>query len=101
MSSRNTCIYLGRELADYGFRDGHPFGPQRHDAFRDELLRRQLDRELGLQAPVAASLDRLRLFHTDDYIEKVRDYSISGRWMLARYTTSGSRVAPISSSPSA
>jgi acetoin utilization protein AcuC len=82
MSSRETCIYLGQALADYGFKDGHPFGPQRHNAFRDELLRLKLDRELAVQTPVAADLELLRLFHTDDYIDKVRDYSISGHGYL-------------------
>ena len=82
MSSRDTCIYLGQALADYGFKDGHPLGPRRHDAFRDELLRLELDRELTVQAPVAASLELLRLFHTDDYIDKVRDYSLSGHGYL-------------------
>jgi len=82
MSSRDTCIYLGQALANYGFKDGHPFGPLRHEAFQTELLRLGLDRELTLQTPVAASLDRLQLFHTDDYIDKVRDYSVSGHGYL-------------------
>ena len=82
MSSKDTCIYLGQALADYGFKDGHPFGPQRHDAFQTELLRLNLDKELVLQTPVAASHDRLQLFHTSDYIEKVRDYSVSGHGYL-------------------
>ena len=74
MSSTDTCIYLGQALADYGFKDGHPFGPQRHDAFQTELLRLGLDRKLTIHTPVAASLDRLQLFHTNDYIDKVRDF---------------------------
>ena len=78
MAHQDTCIYLGQELADYGFKDGHPFGPQRHDVFQAELIRLGLDRELSLQKPVAASTDRIQLFHTDDYIDKVRDYSRSG-----------------------
>jgi acetoin utilization protein AcuC len=78
MPSKDTCIYLGKALADYGFKDGHPFGPQRHDAFQTELIRRGLDRQLAIQAPVAASNDRIELFHTADYIDKVRDYSVSG-----------------------
>ncbi len=82
MSRKDTCIYLGQELADYGFKDGHPFGPQRHDVFKEELLRRGLDRELDAHKPVAASEDRIQLFHTDDYIEKVRDYSKSGHGYL-------------------
>ncbi len=78
MPSKDTCIYLGQALADYGFKDGHPFGPQRHDVFQAELIRQGLDKELALQTPVSASGDRIALFHTDDYIEKVRDYSVSG-----------------------
>ena len=46
------------------------------------MLRLGLDHELALQTPVAASLDRLQLFHTADYIEKVRDYSVSGHGYL-------------------
>ncbi len=82
MSNKETCIYLGQELADYGFKDGHPFGPQRHDVFKEELIRLGLDQQLALQKPVAASSDRIQLFHTDDYIEKVRDYSKSGHGYL-------------------
>ena len=71
MSSKDTCIYLGQALADYGFKDGHPFGPQRHDAFKAELIRQGLDKELAIQTPVAASSDRIALFHTADYLDKV------------------------------
>ena len=78
MPSTDTCIYLGQALADYGFKDGHPLGPERHDAFEAELLRRGLDRELEIQVPVAASRDRIALFHTNDYIDRVHDYSRSG-----------------------
>ncbi len=82
MAQKDACIYLGQELADYGFKDGHPFGPQRHDVFQAELIRLGLDRQLALQKPVAASLDRIQLFHTADYIDKVRDFSTSGHGYL-------------------
>jgi acetoin utilization protein AcuC len=78
MSQKDICIYLGQELADYGFKDGHPFGPQRHDVFQAELINQGLDKLLDIQQPVCASADRIELFHTSDYIEKVRDYSVSG-----------------------
>jgi acetoin utilization protein AcuC len=78
MTSKNTCVYLGQPLADYGFGDGHPFGPERHHVFQTELIRQGLDKPLDIQAPVTASLDRIELFHTSDYIEKVRDYSKFG-----------------------
>jgi acetoin utilization protein AcuC len=38
--------------------------------------------QLAIQAPVAASNDRIELFHTADYIDKVRDYSVSGHGYL-------------------
>ena len=82
MASKDTCIYLGQALADYGFKDGHPFGPQRHNAFEAELIRKRLDRQLVIQSPVAATADRIALFHTDDYIDKVRDYSVNGHGYL-------------------
>jgi acetoin utilization protein AcuC len=82
MPPKDTCIYLGQALADYGFKDGHPFGPQRHDVFQAELIRLGLDKQLAIQTPVSASSDRIHLFHTSDYIEKVRDYSVSGHGYL-------------------
>ncbi|MDJ0777288.1 MAG: acetoin utilization protein AcuC [Gammaproteobacteria bacterium] len=82
MAASDTCIYLGQALADYGFRDGHPLGPQRHDAFKTELLARGLDRQVVVQQPVAAGTDIIRLFHTADYVDRVRDFSGSGRGYL-------------------
>jgi len=82
MSRNNTCVYLGQELADYGFKDGHPFGPQRHDVFQAELLNRNLDKSLDILQPVKASRDLIELFHTSDYIEKVHDYSKLGNGYL-------------------
>ena len=82
MSRNNTCVYLGQELADYGFKDGHPFGPQRHDVFQAELLKRNLDKSLDILQPVKASRDLIELFHTSDYIEKVQDYSKLGNGYL-------------------
>jgi len=78
MTSKTTCVYLGQPLADYGFGDGHPFGPERHHVFQAELIRQGLDKPLDIQAPVTATPDLIELFHTSDYIEKVRDYSKFG-----------------------
>jgi len=82
MASKNTCVYLGQPLADYGFGDGHPFGPERHHVFQAELIRQGLDKPLDIQAPVRATPDLIELFHTSDYIEKVRDYSKFGNGYL-------------------
>ena len=56
MSSRKpVCVYVGDDLARYGFGDGHPFGPDRMDAFWREACERGLDAEVDLRLPVAAS----------------------------------------------
>jgi len=81
-SKNNTCVYLGQPLADYGFGDGHPFGPERHEVFKAELIRQELDKPLDIQTPVKATADLIELFHTSDYIEKVRDYSKFGNGYL-------------------
>ncbi len=81
-SKNNTCVYLGQPLADYGFGDGHPFGPERHHVFQAELIRQGLDKPLDILAPVRATPDLIELFHTSDYIEKVRDYSKFGNGYL-------------------
>ncbi|MEE8364479.1 MAG: acetoin utilization protein AcuC [Gammaproteobacteria bacterium] len=82
MPRNNTCVYLGQPLADYGFKDGHPFGPERHNVFQAELLRQNLDKSLDIRQPVKASRDLIELFHTSDYIEKVHDYSKYGTGYL-------------------
>ena len=82
MPRNDTCVYLGQPLADYGFKDGHPFGPQRHNVFQAELLKRNLDKSLDILQPVKASRDLIELFHTSDYIEKVQDYSKLGNGYL-------------------
>ncbi len=82
MPRNDTCVYLGQPLADYGFKDGHPFGPQRHNVFQAELLNRNLDKSLDILQPVKASRDLIELFHTSDYIEKVQDYSKLGNGYL-------------------
>ena len=82
MTTKETCIYLGQQLADYGFKDGHPFGSQRHDVFQAELLRQGLDEHLVIEEPVLAQPDRIALFHCSDYIEKVHDYSKFGTGYL-------------------
>ncbi|MCC5793172.1 MAG: hypothetical protein JJT85_00365, partial [Chromatiales bacterium] len=38
MSGRPPVLVMhGANLAAYGFGEGHPFGPDRHDAFHEEL----------------------------------------------------------------
>ena len=71
MSEKNVCVYLGDKLAEYNFGESHPFGPYRHDCFRDRFYQRQLDRYVDILDPVSCDKASLLRFHTPDYIEKI------------------------------
>lgn len=78
----NVLVYKGEQLARYGFGQGHPFGPDRHDAFFDELRQQGLDQQVIMTAPVVASQSEIESFHTHDYVEKVKCLSESGEGYL-------------------
>ena len=58
------AVYLGDELAKYGFGDGHPFGPDRQAAFIAEFESRELHTRCQLLDPVAVDTKVLECFHT-------------------------------------
>ena len=83
MSAKHRCcVYLGDELARYAFGDDHPFGPLRHDAFRNALYSQALDQHADILNPVMTTPDILELFHEKDYIRKVRHMSKLGTGFL-------------------
>jgi len=65
------------KLATYHFGEDHPFGPKRYWAFKDEFERRELNRKVSLCSAQLATEEQLALFHTQDYIEKVKQLSIT------------------------
>jgi acetoin utilization protein AcuC len=73
-----VAVVAGERIARYGFPDGHPFGPDRHAAFMREFEQQGLRDRVRLLEPVQATSDDLRLFHTDAYIEFVRERSEQG-----------------------
>ena len=75
-------VYYGEELARYGFGQGHPFGPDRLQAFWDEALRRGLDQVVEVAPPVSCSEDDLLRFHTTDYVARVKQQSVDGAGFL-------------------
>jgi len=75
-------VYHGKALAAYGFGHGHPFGPDRLAAFWQEMTRRGLDWQCDVGAPVACSEEDLALFHTADYIARVKRLSQTGEGYL-------------------
>ncbi|NNG11849.1 MAG: acetoin utilization protein AcuC, partial [Halobacteria archaeon] len=50
----SCCVYIGDELARYGFGDGHPFGPDRMGAFWQQAQAAGIDKKVKLCTPVSA-----------------------------------------------
>jgi acetoin utilization protein AcuC len=75
-------IYHGDALARYGFGGGHPFGPDRLDAFWTECVARGLDRRAEIASPVQATEAELLRFHTPEYVTRVREASVAGTGFL-------------------
>jgi acetoin utilization protein AcuC len=80
--SAATILVTGPEIAAYGFPGGHPFGPDRHDAFIAELERSPVARELVRLPARPADRDELELFHTAGYVEFVKAQSALGQGLL-------------------
>jgi acetoin utilization protein AcuC len=78
----STCVVAGERIARYGFPDGHPFGPDRHDAFWRELVAEGLDRQVLQLPPRRASRAELELFHDPGYLEFVAARSATGEGLL-------------------
>ncbi len=76
--NHSVCVYLGEELAKYNFGESHPFGPQRHAVFADELNKQGLNSHVDLLAPVAGTEQQLLSFHTQEYITRVKGISATG-----------------------
>jgi acetoin utilization protein AcuC len=77
-----VCVVAGERLARYGFGDGHPFGPDRHASFLREFEARGLDRRTDVLGTRAATDAELLAFHTQSYVELVRQRSQSGTGYL-------------------
>lgn len=77
-----TCVYIGEALASYGFGHGHPFGPDRMDAFWTLAQQQHLDTRVTVHQPVIAGRERLETFHTPAYIDRVIEHSASGTGYL-------------------
>jgi acetoin utilization protein AcuC len=72
-----SCLLVsGAEIAAYGFGEGHPFGPDRHDAFIAELERSAAWAVLAKASPRSATRAELEYFHTGDYVDRVAEASV-------------------------
>lgn len=75
-------VYRGSALANYGFGDEHPFGPDRHDVFQAELAAAEPGSSIRYADPRRASVEELALFHTAEYIDRVSRMSQEGGGFL-------------------
>lgn len=75
-------VYYGEALALYGFGQGHPFGPDRLTAFWHETVKRGLDKLVNVAAPVTCEETSLARFHTQPYIDRVKQQSTTGSGYL-------------------
>ncbi len=75
-------MVAGERIARYAFGDGHPFGPDRHEAFLRELAAADLDSRVTLLAPRAATRRELELFHDPRYLDEVQARSATGEGFL-------------------
>ncbi|MEE4376021.1 MAG: acetoin utilization protein AcuC [Candidatus Competibacteraceae bacterium] len=80
--SRKVGVYTGEQLNRYGFGDDHPLQESRIYAFWDEMHRRDLDFQISALDPVLATEEQLLLFHTPEYVDKVKQYSTHGEGFL-------------------
>jgi len=78
----SVALVSGREIARYGFGNGHPFGTDRHEHFMTELQREGHDRRVLRLAPRAASEEELLSFHTREHLQLVARKSVSGEGFL-------------------
>lgn len=76
------AVYIGEELAHYGFGEDHPFGPDRMRAFEKRYRESGLDKKVDERRPCMASQADIERFHTHEYVELVKEKSLSGEGFL-------------------
>lgn len=80
MSTAALCA--GPGPGAYGFSGGHPFGPDRQQAFLDEARRRGLDRRAQLLEPQPARREDVLRFHPPGYVDRVQRLCATGDGLL-------------------
>jgi len=75
-------LYVGESLGKYGFPHGHPFGPDRQDAFWKEAVKQGLDKRAAITDPHMAKSEEIHRFHTSDYLAWVREKSEEGGGLI-------------------
>ena len=77
-----SCVYLGDALALYNFGEQHPFGPNRHQAFKQAFEKLGLNNQVDILNPATTTQQIIELFHTHDYVNQVIEQSKFGTGYL-------------------
>lgn len=80
--SQRVVVYKDRRIAAYGFGDGHPFGPDRHDVFHRALARDACADAVELGSGAVATDEQLQTFHCADYVRMVHKRCRTGQGFL-------------------
>ena len=73
-----VALYVGDALGKYGFPNGHPWGPDRQDAFWGEAIKQKLPGRVQLCEPRIAMPEEIERFHEHEHVERVRALSEAG-----------------------
>ena len=73
-----VALYVDEALGGYGFPDGHPWGPDRQDAFWREATRQKLDKSAEVCGSRAASETEIERFHDESHVRRVERLSALG-----------------------
>lgn len=77
-----VLVTRDRRIAAYGFGHGHPFGPDRHDAFHDELAASGVADHAVLVEGRPATREELLAFHGPEYLDHVARLCATGQGFL-------------------
>ncbi len=77
-----VALVAADALGRYGFPDGHPFGPDRQEAFLRELKQSTAYGSLQVLTPRVAEREEIEYFHDRAYVDLVVERSIDGRGYL-------------------
>ncbi len=80
-------VIRDQHTAAYGFGDGHPFGPDRHDAFHAELAAVGVAANVEFVEARMATREELAAYHTERYIDFVHNACEGGQAMLDQSDT--------------
>ncbi len=81
-SPSGVALFHGDALKSYAFGQGHPFGPDRLDAFWHEARARKLNESVLLLKPESAERAEIERFHTREYVDWLIERSKSGEGFL-------------------